>query len=70
MLSLTERISLARRHVATGQSIIVRQRHLIQRARNKRLDSSVSEELLTRFEQTQIIFENDLERLLRQQDQQ
>ena len=61
---------MARRHVATGRAIIVRQRQTIQRRRNQRWDVSLSEELLLRFEQTQIIFEDDLERLLRERDKQ
>ena len=70
MRSLSERIDMARRHTAAGLIIIERQRAVIDRRRNLGEDVSSAEELLARFEQSQTIFEDDLDRLLRDKNKQ
>ena len=66
--SLVERISMARRHVATGHSVIARQRDVIAKKRAFGADASGAEELLDQFEQSQAMFESDLARLLKERD--
>jgi hypothetical protein len=68
MLSgLAERILMARRHLETGQSVIERQRNVISKKRDFGLDSSGAEQLLVQFENSQAMFEDDLARLLKEQ---
>jgi hypothetical protein len=66
MRSWIERYTEARRHVATGRSIIERQRALIERDQASGADTKSSEELLARFEASQMIFEEDLLRIRRE----
>ena len=66
--SLADRTAMAHRHVSNGLSILNRQRELIKRRRDRNLDVASAEELLTRFQQTQEIFERDLARLLREHE--
>jgi len=65
---LAERIVIAYRHVASGRSVLARQRSVITKKNKLGIDVSGSEELLVVFEKSQAIFEDDLERLLREQD--
>jgi hypothetical protein len=65
---LAARIVIAYRHVASGRSVLARQRSVITKKNKLSIDVSGSEELLVVFEKSQAIFEDDLERLLREQD--
>jgi len=65
---LAARIVIAYRHVASGRSVLARQRSVITKKNKLGIDVSGSEELLVVFEKSQAIFEDDLERLLREQD--
>ena len=65
---LAKRIAIAHRHVASGRSVLARQRSVITKKHGLGIDASGSEELLVVFEKSQAIFEDDWERLLREQD--
>ena len=67
LAALEERISMARRHVAIGRSVIVRQLGVIARKQELGFDASNAEELLSLFQRSQEIFEVHLEELLREQ---
>lgn len=64
--SKTEQLAMAERHVRDGRAIVARQRGLIERYRSRGHSTFASEELLSCFERTQAIFEDDLARLRRQ----
>jgi hypothetical protein len=64
---VAERLKLARRHVAKGRQIIERQQLIV---RNGALNNAEALELLVLFETTQAIFEDDLDRLLREESAQ
>jgi len=66
--SLAARIAAARRHVETGRAIIDRQRNVIAKKLGWDLDASAAQQLLAQFETSQAIFEEDLERLVRNQN--
>lgn len=63
MTAWQDRYDLARKHVLSGRSVIERQRALIDRTKALGLSTSSHEELLTRFETSQAIFEEDLARI-------
>jgi hypothetical protein len=65
---LAKRIAIAHRHVASGRSVLTRQRSVITRKNGLGIDASSAEDLLVLFEKSQAIFEDDLERLLRERD--
>lgn len=65
MASLSDRTTLATRHVVRGREIVAGQRELIERLRQLGCDTTASRELLAEFERTQAIFEDDLDRLQR-----
>ncbi|WP_407193780.1 hypothetical protein [Bradyrhizobium sp. STM 3566] len=60
----SERVSLARRHVAKGRQIVERQRRMVSKAG---ANTAEALKLLALFEATQNIFEDDLERILREE---
>jgi hypothetical protein len=64
MATWAERHQAAQRLVAEGQRAIERQRALIRRQKEFGSDTKDAEELLATFERTQVIFENDLARVL------
>lgn len=64
---VAERLKLARRHVAKCRQIIERQQLIV---RNGALNNAEALELLALFETTQAIFEDDLDRLLREESAQ
>jgi hypothetical protein len=51
------------RHVTAGHAVLSRQRALIQRLKSHGSDTSWFEEGLRLFERSQVIFEEDLERI-------
>jgi hypothetical protein len=63
MFHISERLALARRHVARGRQIVERQQEIV---RNSCLNTDEAVQLLALFEKTQAIFEEDLDRLLRE----
>jgi hypothetical protein len=63
MFHISERLGLARRHVARGRQIVERQQEIV---RNSGLNTKEAVQLLALFEKTQAIFEEDLDRLLRE----
>lgn len=65
MRSLHDRIDQARRHVETGRSIIVRHR---ERMASGRVTPG-ADALLRTFEESQLIFEYDLDRLVGERDE-
>ena len=69
LAALDARISLARRHVRIGHSVIVRQRDVVSRIQSLGKDASSAEELLALFENSQLMFQDDLARLLRERDE-
>ncbi|MGY8706007.1 hypothetical protein RAD16_09700 [Bradyrhizobium sp. 18BD] len=60
----SERLILARRHVAGGRQIVERQKTLVS---NGGANTAEALKLLALFEATQNIFEDDLERILREE---
>jgi hypothetical protein len=60
MKTWTERHALALQHVISGRRIIERQRRAVAQRKAIGADTSESESLLETFEETQIIFEQDL----------
>ena len=63
-LAFAERRAWAERHVKEGRLIVERQQELIVRRKAAQLDTTDSEHLLTQFEISQKIFEDDLSRVL------
>jgi hypothetical protein len=61
MSQISDRLILARRHVARGRQIVERQQRLVREAR---VNTAEAIKLLALFEATQAIFEDDLDRLL------
>jgi hypothetical protein len=61
MSDLNEQIEMARKHVAEGRRIVTAQR---QRIANGELRGTAALELLTTFEQSLEVFEQDLAQLL------
>ncbi|MBB4264323.1 hypothetical protein [Bradyrhizobium sp. CIR3A] len=59
----SERVILARRHVARGRQIVEGQKLMV---RDGRANTAEALKLLALFEATQNIFEDDLERILRE----
>jgi len=68
--SLAARIAAARHHVETGRAVIDRQRNVIAKKLGWDLDASAAQQLLVQFETSQAIFEEDLERLVRNRNRQ
>lgn len=66
MSHISERLTLARRHVARGRQIVERQQLMV---RNGAVNRAEAIKLLALFEKTQAIFEDDLDRLLREESQ-
>jgi hypothetical protein len=64
---IIERIALAERHVVKGRAIIARQRGLIAWQQDRGMSTRDSELLLSQFERTQTMFEDDLKRLRQEQ---
>jgi hypothetical protein len=60
MADLTDRTALAQDHVISGQRIVARQRQLIADIRVRGGDCAKAEELLSAFERSLAIFEDDL----------
>jgi hypothetical protein len=58
---------MALRHVISGRRIILAQRDHIERLRARGGDASDAEQLLSQYERTQAIFEDDLKRLTSKQ---
>jgi hypothetical protein len=54
---------MALRHVIAGRRIIVAQRERIARLLGQGKDTAQAEQLLSQYERTQAIFEDDFERL-------
>jgi hypothetical protein len=67
MFHISERLALARRHVARGRQIVERQQEIV---RNSCLNTDEAVQLLALFEKTQAIFEEDLDRLLLESSEQ
>jgi hypothetical protein len=61
---MSERLILARRHVARGRQIVERQQLLVGK---RRVNTAEARKLLALFEATQAIFEDDLDRLLQEE---
>ena len=61
--SLVYRIEQARRHVEVGRLLIGRQKEIVERHRLEGRDTKPAQDLLTAFERTQEVFEQDLTRL-------
>jgi hypothetical protein len=61
--SLVYRIEQARRHVEVGRLLIERQKQIVERHRLEGRDTKPAQDLLTAFERTQEVFEQDLTRL-------
>ncbi len=61
-----KRIAAAARHVEQGRRIIERQREAIAKLKKLGKDTAHSEKLLALFERTLVIFENDLNALLKE----
>jgi hypothetical protein len=59
-----ERVILARHHVAKGRQIVERQQRMVS---NGGANTAEALKLLALFEATQNIFEDDLERILREE---
>ena len=64
MSHYSERVILVRHHVAKGRQIVERQQRMVRKG-----GANIAEalKLLTLFEATQNIFEDDLERILREE---
>lgn len=58
-----QRLALARHHVRRGQDIVAQQRALIERVRAAGRSSGREESLLSTFEDTLALFEDDLDSL-------
>jgi hypothetical protein len=67
MSPLAERLRLARHHVAKGRQIVERQQLIV---RNGAVNTAEAIKLLALLETTQAIFEDDLDRLLREESAQ
>jgi hypothetical protein len=67
MSHISGRVALARRHVARGRQIVERQQLLVGQSGANLPEAT---KLLALFEATQAIFEDDLERLLREESNQ
>ncbi|WP_020508649.1 hypothetical protein [Bradyrhizobium sp. WSM2793] len=67
MSNLAERLKLARRHVVKGRQIVERQQLVV---RSGTVNIAEAIKLLALFETTQAIFEDDLDRLLREESTQ
>jgi len=65
MRSLDDRIDEAKRHVETGRRILARHRERMAIGRG----SSRAGKLLRTFEESQMIFEHDLARLIGERDE-
>lgn len=65
MRSLDDRIDEAKRHVRNGRGIILRQRELMAKGRVHPRSGA----LLKTFEDSQLIFEYDLARLIGERDE-
>jgi hypothetical protein len=61
-----ERYLEARHHVRSGRTVINAQLDLIARRKAAGVNTGRSEDLLNAFERTQAIFEDDLERIVRE----
>jgi hypothetical protein len=57
---LTDRTARAEQHVTTGRRIVARQRELIGEIRARGADCADAEDLLSVFERSLAIFEDDL----------
>jgi hypothetical protein len=68
MPSWEDRYEQAHRHVTNGLYVIERQRILIERQKSLSADTKRSEELLSQFERSQVIFEEDLDRIILERD--
>ena len=60
MASSADHLAQAQRHVDSGRGIIARQRLLIEGQIARGADTTVSARLLSMFERTQAVFEEDL----------
>jgi hypothetical protein len=60
MADLTNRTALAHDHIIIGQCIVARQRQLIADIRARGGDCAKAEDLLSEFERSLAIFEDDL----------
>ena len=63
--TLAYRIEQARRHVEMGRLLIERQKEMVERHRLEGRDTKPAQDLLTAFERSQHVFEDDLTRLER-----
>jgi len=63
--AVAARRALAEQHVELGRRIIERQRNIIANKKTAKLDVIFAEQLLTQFEITQKIFEDDLASLIK-----
>jgi hypothetical protein len=69
MADLTaDRTARAHHHVITGQRIVARQRQLIAEIRARDGDYDTAENLLSAFERSLAIFEDDLASILKKHD--
>jgi hypothetical protein len=59
-MNASSRLQLAQRHVSRGREIVTKQREIIIGIRKVGGDATLAEDLLSRFEQSLAIFENDL----------
>jgi hypothetical protein len=64
LLTMEDRLSMARRHVREGWQTLARQRALVARKRALGFPTELSESLLASFEHSQAIFEDELAALL------
>jgi len=63
-----QHLTVAERHVAQGQSIIVRQQKLVAQTEARGRDSVAARQLLRLFQETQAIHVADRDRLLKELD--
>jgi hypothetical protein len=61
-----ERYLEARDHVRSGKTVLQAQGDLIAKRKASGVNTAHSEDLLNAFERTQAIFEDDLERIVRE----
>jgi hypothetical protein len=61
------RSARAHRHVTQGRRIVARQRELITEIRDRGADSTSAEDLLSAFERSLAIFEDDLAAIIKKE---
>jgi hypothetical protein len=59
--------ALAQRHVDRGREIVARQRRIMAEIRARGGDSELAEQLLSQFERSLVLFEDDLAEIMKRE---